>query len=100
MEQQQHLHDHHNLEQQQLPQLGGIVHSVQPQDATDSGSGADPPLSKKPRRRYDNNFKAEVLEHLQTPGAKLPAIAKQFNIPDNTLREWTKVRIVYLFRFS
>lgn len=50
--------------------------------------------SKKQRRRYDNNFKAEVLEHLKMPGAKLPHIAKNFGIPENTLREWTKVSVV------
>jgi hypothetical protein len=46
----------------------------------------------KKRRRYNNNFKAGVLEHLKDSGAKLPAIAKQYGIPENTLREWTKVR--------
>lgn len=50
--------------------------------------------SKKQRRRYDNNFKAEVLEHLKMPGAKLPQIAKNYGIPENTLREWTKVSVV------
>lgn len=43
------------------------------------------------RRRYNNNFKAGVLDHLKASGAKLPAIAKQYGIPENTLREWTKV---------
>lgn len=50
--------------------------------------------SKKPRRRYDNNFKAEVIEHLKIPGTKLPQVAKNFGIPENTLREWTKVSVV------
>jgi hypothetical protein len=35
--------------------------------------------------------KADILEHLKIPGVKLPAVAKQFNVPENTLREWTKV---------
>jgi hypothetical protein len=34
---------------------------------------------------------AEVLEHLKVPGAKLGVVAKKFGLPDNTLREWTKV---------
>jgi hypothetical protein len=48
----------------------------------------------KKRRRYDNNFKAEVIEHLKIPGTKLPQVAKNFGIPENTLREWTKVKVV------
>lgn len=52
------------------------------------------PSTKKQRRRYDNNFKAEVLEHLKIPGTKLPQVAKNFGIPENTLREWTKVSVV------
>ncbi|KAG7360142.1 hypothetical protein IV203_035241 [Nitzschia inconspicua] len=51
-------------------------------------------LSKKPRRRYDNDFKSEVLQHLKIPGVKLPTVAKKFKIPENTLREWTKVSAV------
>jgi hypothetical protein len=60
------------------------------------GPGEPPgsPANKKQRRRYDNNFKAEVLEHLKIPGTKLPAVAKQYGIPENTLREWTKVSVV------
>ena len=53
-----------------------------------------PRPAKKQRRRYDNNFKAEVLEHLKVPGTRLPAVAKQYGIPENTLREWTKVSVV------
>ena len=35
-----------------------------------------------------------MLEHLKNPGLKLPAVAKQYGIPENTLREWTKVCVV------
>ena len=35
----------------------------------------------KKRRRYDNDFKAEVIEHLKVPGVKLPQVAKNFGIP-------------------
>ena len=45
-----------------------------------------PPPAKRLRRRYDNNFKAGVLEHLKVSGAKLSAVAKQHGIPENTLR--------------
>lgn len=50
--------------------------------------------TKKQRRRYDNNYKAGVLEHLKNSGLKLPAIAKEYGIAENTLREWTKVSTV------
>jgi hypothetical protein len=30
---------------------------------------------------------------LKIPGSKLPVIAKQFQIPENTVREWTKVSV-------
>ena len=53
-----------------------------------------PPPAKKQRRRYDNNFKACVLEHLKVSNAKLSVVAKQYGIPENTLREWTKVSVV------
>ncbi|KAL3939080.1 MAG: hypothetical protein SGBAC_006125 [Bacillariaceae sp.] len=56
--------------------------------------GTGSPPAKKQRRRYDNNFKAAVLDHLKNSRAKLPAIAKQYGIPENTLREWTKITVV------
>ena len=34
------------------------------------------------------------MDHLKIPGTKLPAVAKQYGIPENTLREWTKVSVV------
>ena len=50
---------------------------------------------KKPRRRrYDNNFKAEVLNYLKGPQKKLPDVARRYGIPENTLREWTKADVV------
>jgi hypothetical protein len=33
-----------------------------------------------------------VLQQLTISGVKLPTVAKKFKIPENTLREWTKVR--------
>ena len=51
--------------------------------------------AKKPRRRrYDNDFKADVLDHLKVPHVKLADVAKRYSIPENTLREWTKVKCV------
>lgn len=51
--------------------------------------------TKKPRRRrYDNNFKAEVLSHLKGSHTKLSDVARQYGIPENTLREWTKLNVV------
>jgi hypothetical protein len=87
---QQDRHHHHLVDQPgpdiaQLPPVQSpttILH--QPEDSELSPA--------KKRRRYNNNFKAGVLEHLKASGAKLPAIAKQYGIPENTLREWTKVR--------
>jgi len=106
----------HVPQQQHLPQLQGglspgqaaMQATVDPLGVPVPGVGVGPmpetgapvdlqipmPKPKKQRRRYDNNFKAEVLEHLKIPGTKLPAVAKQFGIPENTLREWTKVSVV------
>jgi len=51
--------------------------------------------AKKPRRRrYDSNFKAEVLDHLKGSHTKLSDVAKRYGIPENTLREWTKLDVV------
>ena len=51
--------------------------------------------AKRPRRRrYDNNFKAEVLDHLKGPHTKLSDVARRYGIPENTLREWTKADVV------
>lgn len=84
-------HQHPNptdLQQHPSPHPQDIHLEPTPVDAVLS-----PPM-KKQRRRYDNNFKAEVLEHLKIHGAKLPQVAKNFGIPENTLREWTKVAVV------
>jgi transposase-like protein len=46
-----------------------------------------PDTPKQKRQRYTKEFKANVLSaFLNTPGAKLPHVAKQFNIPEGTLR--------------
>lgn len=34
------------------------------------------------------------MDYLKIPGTKLPQVAKNFGIPENTLREWTKVSVV------
>ena len=46
-----------------------------------------PDTPKQKRQRYTKEFKTNVLSaFLNTPGAKLPHVAKQFNIPEGTLR--------------
>eukprot|EP00980_Cylindrotheca_fusiformis_P001714 scaffold388_cov114-Cylindrotheca_fusiformis.AAC.23 len=82
---------HGHLEDQPGSHLAQLPHaqSHNTQQAEDSHSSP-----AKKRRRYNNNFKATVLDHLKTSGAKLPAVAKHFDIPENTLREWTKVTVV------
>ena len=39
-------------------------------------------------------MKAQLLDELRVTGAKLPALAKKYGIPENTLRDWTKVSVV------
>jgi hypothetical protein len=46
------------------------------------------------RRRYDNDFKARVLGQLKIPGNKLTDVSKMFEVPENTVREWTKTSVV------
>mmetsp|Transcript_21061 Transcript_21061/g.32148 ORF Transcript_21061/g.32148 Transcript_21061/m.32148 type:complete len:964 (+) Transcript_21061:75-2966(+) len=49
----------------------------------------DPNAPKLRRQRYSKQHKESVLAALHnTPGSKLPEIAKQFNIPEGTLRGW------------
>mmetsp|Transcript_67005 Transcript_67005/g.187302 ORF Transcript_67005/g.187302 Transcript_67005/m.187302 type:complete len:945 (+) Transcript_67005:68-2902(+) len=46
-------------------------------------------LPKVRRNRYTKEQKAIILTTLHdTPGAKLPDIAKQFNVPEGTVRGW------------
>jgi hypothetical protein len=91
--QQQHVHQpmHQDMTMQVIPQPLMPPPTHIPSPSTDQ---LGPSPLKKQRRRYDNNFKAEVLDHLKIPGTKLPAVAKQYGIPENTLREWTKVSVV------
>ncbi len=95
----QHQHQHQHPNPTEIQNIHANPSDIQPPhppdmhlDERDDSLGQH--QSKKQRRRYDNNFKAEVLEHLKMPGAKLPQIAKNFGIPENTLREWTKVSVV------
>ena len=62
--------------------------------ATEPGSLGIVRAKKPRRRRYDNNFKAEVLNHLKGPHTKLSDVARRYGIPENTLREWTKLDVV------
>ena len=48
------------------------------------------------RRRYDNDFKARVLEQLKIPGSKLSEVSRMFEVPENTVREWTKLPVEQL----
>ncbi len=49
----------------------------------------DPNAPKLRRQRYSKEQKGVILSSLNsTPGAKLPEVAKQFNIPEGTLRGW------------
>ena len=86
-----HPHQHPNASDIQPPHPPNL--HLHAQDDPDDDT-IEQHQSKKQRRRYDNNFKAEILEHLKIPGTKLPQVAKNFGIPENTLREWTKVAVV------
>jgi len=52
-----------------------------------------PDAPKQKRQRYTKEFKTNVLSaYLDTPGAKLHLVAKQFNIPEGTLRDWAGIK--------
>ena len=72
-----------------LKQTGSIVN-----DGSSIERGPLASVKKPRRRRYDNNFKAEVLKHLKGPHTKLSDVARRYGIPENTLREWTKANVV------
>ncbi len=61
---------------------------------TDRGPLGTTSAKRPRRRRYENNFKAEVLNHLKGPHTKLSDVARRYGIPENTLREWTKLNVV------
>ena len=71
-------------------QQGSIIN-----DETSIETGSLVPGKKPRRRRYENNFKAEVLNHLKGPHTKLSDVARRYGIPENTLREWTKADVVH-----
>ena len=48
----------------------------------------DPSAPKLKRQRYTKEHKHTVLEALQRADSKLPEVAKQFQIPEGTLRGW------------
>lgn len=49
----------------------------------------NPNAPKQRRQRYSKEHKAIVLDHFQTrPGSKLADTARQFNIPEGTVRGW------------
>mmetsp|Transcript_74281 Transcript_74281/g.215242 ORF Transcript_74281/g.215242 Transcript_74281/m.215242 type:complete len:291 (+) Transcript_74281:50-922(+) len=99
-----HHHDHSLGHHTEIQQHEGhhqhhlqAAHQIGALSAFDHEGHSRPPAAARPvkkRRRYDNNFKAAVLEHLKVPHAKLQDVAKRFAIPENTLREWTKVSVV------
>jgi transposase-like protein len=70
------------------------ISAVHTEEVTEDTNMAESPSHKKQRRRYDNNLKAQLLEELSLQGTKLPAVAKKYGIPENTLRDWTKVSVV------
>jgi transposase-like protein len=76
----------------QHKQQGSIINDG---TATERGSLGIVSAKKPRRRRYDNNFKAEVLDHLKGPHTKLSDVARRYGIPENTLREWTKLDVVH-----
>jgi hypothetical protein len=65
-----------------------------PPSPSEDTNMAESPSKRKQRRRYDNDLKAQLLEELSVRGTKLPAVAKKYGIPENTLRDWTKVSVV------
>ncbi|VEU33361.1 unnamed protein product [Pseudo-nitzschia multistriata] len=56
-------------------------------DATATG-GTPKPVRR--RRRYNNDFKAEVLGHLGETRGTVSGAARRYGLPENTVREWTR----------
>jgi hypothetical protein len=88
--QMEHPHDHHS----HSPPLPLGDHT-QPYDQSLEDHEDELGREKfRKRRRYDNDFKARVLGQLKIPGSKLSDVSKMFEVPENTVREWTKVSVV------
>lgn len=48
--------------------------------------------NQKPRRRYSEQFKAQVLAACAEPGASVAAVALSFGLNDNLVHQWRRGR--------
>lgn len=49
-------------------------------------------VKQKPRRRHDDQFKAQVLAACAEPGASVSAVARSFGVNDNLVHQWRRGR--------
>ena len=51
---------------------------------------SQPPLSKRPRRKFTEEFKAEAVRMVEESGGQIGRIAGELNIYDSTLGNWVQ----------
>jgi transposase len=49
-------------------------------------------VKQKPRRRHDDQFKAQVLAACAEPGASVSEVARSFGVNDNLVHQWRRGR--------
>jgi transposase len=51
---------------------------------------AEPPKSRRPRRRFDDEFKAQAVRLVLDEGKTVGAAARDLDLTETALREWVK----------
>jgi transposase len=51
---------------------------------------AEPPKSRRPRRRFDDEFKAQAVRLVLDEGQTVGAAARDLDLTETALREWVK----------
>jgi transposase len=51
---------------------------------------AETPKSRRPRRRFDNEFKAQAVRLVLDEGKTVGAAARDLDLTETALREWVK----------
>lgn len=51
---------------------------------------ADATKSRRPRRRFDDDFKAQAVRLVLDEGKTVSAVARELDLTESALREWVK----------
>ena len=49
-----------------------------------------PPRSRRPRRRFDDDFKAQAVRLVLDEGKSIGAVARDLDLTETALREWVQ----------